>query len=122
MLPPGARPLVRVQDPKAPGGLASKAPGKLALFAASQGDEISGPAPGENQGLFTKVLTEALGTGAADADGDGQISLQELSDWVKPRVAREARRDSRDQNPVLTVGSALGDLKTVSVGWGYRTR
>ena len=48
--------------------------------------------------------------------------MRSLSDWVKPRVAREARRDSRDQNPVLTAGASLGDLKTVSVGWGYRTR
>lgn len=111
VLPPGARPLVRVRQ--------ESSSGALALFAASQGNEISGPAPSGSRGLFTSVLTEALGTGAADGDGDGQISLQELEDWVKPRVTRTARSSGRDQTPVMTLGAGLGSPNAVSVGWGY---
>ncbi|MBI4701463.1 MAG: caspase family protein [Deltaproteobacteria bacterium] len=114
VLPPGARPLVRVKD-EAPAA-------QLALFTASGGTEISGPAPGENVGLFTKLVTEGLGTGAADGDGNGEISLQELADWVTPRVARAARQASREQNPRLVLGHGMGSAANVSVAWGYPTR
>lgn len=99
VLPDGARPLVRVKDaPVAP---------RLALMTASSGAEISGPVPGGAGGLFTRYLTEGLGKGQADINGDGQISLQELTEWVRPRVARDAKRDNRDQTPGVQVGSGL---------------
>ena len=110
ILPPGARPLMRVKE--APIGP------RLAVFSASHGDEISGPAPGENAGVFTKYLVEGLGTGQADADGDGQISLRELADWVGPRVAREAKKDKRDQHPSVAVGSGVGDPRNFIVEYG----
>jgi len=99
VLPDGARPLVRVKEaPVAP---------RLALMTASSGAEISGPVPGGAGGLFTRYLNEGLGKGQADINGDGQISLQELSEWVRPRVARDAKRDNRDQTPSVQVGSGL---------------
>jgi uncharacterized caspase-like protein len=110
VLPPGARPLMRVKE-EAPSA-------QLALFTASQGDEISGPAPGENAGVFTKYVVAGLGAGQADIDGDGQISLQELSDWVSPRVAKDAKTDKREQHPKLTVGSGVGDAKSFVVEYG----
>jgi hypothetical protein len=64
------------------------------------------------------MLVEAIGTGAADIDGDGNLSLAEIATWVKPRVAREAREDHREQNPTLTTGSALGDPSSVIVAGG----
>lgn len=99
VLPDGARPLVRVKE-------ASVAP-RLALLTASSGAEISGPAPDGNGGLFTRYVNEGLGRGQADINGDGQISLQELSEWVRPRVARDAKRDNRDQTPSMQIGSGL---------------
>jgi hypothetical protein len=114
VLPPGARPLMRVKD-TAPAA-------QMALFTASRGDEISGPAPGEDAGLFTKYVTQALGTGQADMNGDGQITLQELSDWVSPRVARDARTASREQHPNVVVGSGLGSAGNFVVEYGLAPR
>ena len=114
VLPPGARPLMRVRD-AAPAA-------QVALFTAAGASEISGPAPGDSLGLFTKYVTEGLGTGAADGDGDGQISLQELADWVKPRVARDARKDNREQTPSVTVGNNVGSAGSFSVAWGFATK
>lgn len=73
---------------------------------------------GAAAGLFTDYVIQGLGTGAADLDGDGQISLQELSDYVRPRVSREARKDNRDQKPSLVVGQALGSPSSFIVAWG----
>ena len=110
VLPPGARPLVRVKE--------TTAPAQLALFSASSGSEISGPAPGGEGGLFTKYVIDGLGTGAADMNGDGQVSLGELSQWVTPRVSRDAKKDNRDQNPSLNVGKGLGSADSFIVEWG----
>ena len=91
-------------------------------MTASSGDEISGPALGESGGVFTKYLTQALGGGQADANGDGQVSLKELSDWVTPRVARDARQDNREQHPKLVVGSGVGSPDDFIVEWGVAAR
>lgn len=114
VLPPGARPLVKVKDAEA-------AP-RVALFSATGPSEISGPAPGTSEGLFTRTVVEGLGAGKADTDGDGQISLQELADWVKPRVNREAMKDHRAQTPSLTMGGAIGSAANFIVGYGYAPR
>ncbi len=47
--------------------------------------------------------------GQADGDGDGKLSLKELFDFVKPRVAKEVRRDNREQTLTLTTGRNVGD-------------
>jgi hypothetical protein len=114
VLPPGARPLMRVKEP-------TPIP-HMALFTASQGDEISGAAPGENQGAFTKYLLQGLGTGAADINGDGQVSLQELHDWVSPRVASASKRDNREQHPKLVAGSGVGGMNDFIVEYGLPTK
>ncbi len=111
VLPEGTRPLVRVAK--------TKAAGRVSLLSASTGAEISGPAPDGDGGLFTHHLLQAIGTGAADIDGDGQISLGELSSWISPRVTREAKRDNREQHPELTVGSKVGSADELIIGWGY---
>jgi Caspase domain len=100
VLPPGARPLVRVKE--APVGA------RLAVLSASGGSEISGPVPGGTGGLFTHHVADGL-SGQADADGDGRLSLKELYDFVKPRVAKDARRDNREQTPTLVTGKNVGD-------------
>lgn len=39
--------------------------------------------------VFTRHLVEAVQTGAADLDGDGDVSLDELYEWVSDRVIAE---------------------------------
>jgi hypothetical protein len=111
VLAPGTRPLVRVEEPKQQA--------RVALLSASSGAEISGPAADGSGGLFSKYLIEAIGSGQGDINGDGQISLKELSEWVGPRVAREARRANREQTPHLTLGKRLGGAEEFIVSWGY---
>jgi hypothetical protein len=110
VLPKGARPLVRVRD--------TTPAAQLALFSASSGVQISGPDAAGDGGLFTKYVLDALGTAAADQNGDGQVSLQELSDWVSPRVARDAKRDGRDQAPSVTMGANAGSPSAFIVAYG----
>jgi hypothetical protein len=93
-------------------------PAQIALFSASSGSEISGPAPGGTGGLFTKFVVDGLATGAADANGDGQVSLGELAQWVTPRVERGAKADNRDQTPSLVTGKGFGSADAFLVEWG----
>jgi hypothetical protein len=72
------------------------------------------------EGAFTKFLVEGFGAGRADADGDGQLTLRELADWVTPRVTREAKSQQRDQTPKLTVGPRFGEPKDYPLAWGLR--
>lgn len=110
VLPPGARPLVRVKE--------ESAPAQLAIFSASSGNQISGPSAAGDGGLFTKFVIDGLGSGAADMNGDGQVSLSELAQWVGPRVTREAQQANREQVPSLVVGKGLGSPESFIVEWG----
>ncbi len=109
-LPEGTRPLVPVEP------VQSKP--RVALFASSAANEISGNAPNSAEGLFTRHLLNAIGQGRADIDGDGQISLAELEQYVGPRVARDARQVSREQNPMLSVSDELGAAENIILIWG----
>ncbi len=110
VLPKGTRPLVKVKD-AAPGA-------RVALFSAASGSEISGPTRDGDRGLFSKLVADGLGSGQADANADGKVTLQELVDWVKPRVASEARRDGREQTPSLAAGSGASAGLVVASGLG----
>ncbi len=111
VLAPGTRPLVFVEK--------VKATARVALLSASSGAEVSGPTADGKGGLFSKYLIDAIGSGQADINGDGQISLKELEDWIKPRVKREAKRANRDQTPNVQVGKKLGAPDDFIVSWGY---
>jgi Caspase domain len=89
----GARPLVVVT------AMANTSP-KVSVLAASSSDEISGSLDEQGHGLFTYYLLKGL-QGAADADGNGHVSLEELHAYVKKSVQREARRQNREQTPNL---------------------
>ena len=112
VLPAGARPLVAVRD--------AKPTAKLALFTASTGAQISGPALDGKGGLFSQLVAEGLGSAKADMDEDGQVSLAELSQWVKPRVQREAKKDRRDQTPGLVLGAGAGRAEDFVVAYGVK--
>jgi uncharacterized caspase-like protein len=109
VLPKGARPLVRVQSPQPAA--------QMALFSAASGSQISGPSHDGTSGVFTQYVVQGLGTGAADINGDGQVALDELTQWVTPRVQRDAKNDNRDQVPSLAVGSGVA-ASTFMVEWG----
>jgi hypothetical protein len=114
VLPEGARPLVLVKTvPAAP---------SMSMFTASTGAQISGPDAGGTHGAYTKFVLEGLGTGAADINGDHQISLQELSEWVSPRVAAESELAGRQQTPTLVLGSSYGSAREVILAYGLATR
>lgn len=80
---------------------------RVALFAASEGSQISGPNRSRTAGLFTSAVAEGLSSALADIDGDGTITLDELKEWVTPRVEREAHRQNRAQTPVLSLGPGI---------------
>ena len=54
-----------------------------AMEYAWEGENLSGSA---NPSVFTKALVQGLDTGAADLDQDGQVSVDELYDYVYSRV------------------------------------
>ncbi|WP_327351094.1 caspase, EACC1-associated type [Streptomyces sp. NBC_01304] len=56
--------------------------------------------------LFTGALVEGLRTGQADLDGDGEIGLAELADYIGQRI----RAVTPQQNPQLWMFGAQGDL------------
>ncbi len=111
VLAPGTRPLVFVE--------AVKTTARVALLSASSGVQISGPTADGKGGLFSKHLMDALGSGQADMDGDAQISLKELDEWIRPRVEREAKKANREQTPTVQVGKKLGAPADFIVAWGY---
>jgi len=86
----------------------------VAVLSASSVTEVAGQLPGGTSGLFTHFLLEGLGYGRADRDGDGQITLGELEAYVRPLVSKAARRDHRDQTPVLSVEGRLSSAVVVS--------
>ena len=110
VLAPGARPIVRVKS--------VPTPGNVVMFSASGGGEISGPTSDGKAGLFSTYLLQGLGNGRADLNGDGQISLKELIDYVGPRVSREAAKANRAQHPALRSGDKVSGSATIMLVWG----
>jgi hypothetical protein len=115
VLPAGTRALVRTLAVTPPAS-------KMLVLSAAGPTEISGPSPGEAVGLFTKTLTDGLGKGSADQNGDGQVTATELQRYLSDRVPREAARDKRSQNPQMSVGRALGSADALPISWGYAGR
>ncbi len=96
VLAKGTRPLVGKVD------MAVEAQGKISVISASAGDQISGSNDAAGYGLFTYNLLQGLNGAAKDAQG--QVTLNSLYDYLKPRVQDEARRANRDQTPQLQGG------------------
>lgn len=105
VLPEGARPLARVRTATPPKG--------LVVLTASTGAEISGAREDGALGLFTSYLLEGIGKGRADIDGDAQITVDELIDWVGPRVTRAAKKAGRQQTPTVLGAAAPGRVVLV---------
>ena len=88
----GARPLVMKVDTES-------APQNLTVFAAASGEQITSTLEDQGHGTFTYYFLKGLSGGAKDASG--RVSAQALYDYLKPKVQGAARRQNRDQEPVL---------------------
>lgn len=95
VLAQGARPLVAKAAELAP------TEARLTILAAASGDEITGTLQEQSHGLFTYHLLKGL-------SADPKASAKSLFDYLKPRVQDDARRENREQTPVLA-GTALGE-------------
>jgi uncharacterized caspase-like protein len=93
----GTRPLVPIKAPKA---------NRIIALTASAARETTGAARDAAHGLFTRHLLAGMG-GAADANGDGQVTLGELAEHVRSRVSKDARLDNRDQTPSLLIDRGI---------------
>ena len=90
VLAKGARPLVT----KVEQGISLDA--KLTVLAAASGDQITGTLEEQGHGMFTYFFFRGL--------SDGLNTGKALFDYLDPKVQDEARRQNREQKPVL-----LGD-------------
>jgi uncharacterized caspase-like protein len=106
VLAAGTRPLI----PVAPSAQA----GSIVTLTAAGAGETTGVATGLDQGLFTHYLISGL-AGAADADGDANVTLAEVVSHVQQGVERDARRENRDQRPTISLPKSTNAAKTFIV-------
>jgi hypothetical protein len=76
----------------------SAIPDKLNVFSASSNDQVSSGWPDKKHGLFTYFMLKGI-QGNADNNNDKQISYEELSNYIKLNVERQAGFLDRKQNP-----------------------
>jgi uncharacterized caspase-like protein len=91
----GQRPMVlSVENPVLAGG-------KAVVLTASAGDQTSSTFEDKGHGLLTYFFLKGL-QGAADGNQDGEISMAELFQYVKPQVQKVARKQyNNEQTPQL---------------------
>lgn len=94
VLAKGARPLVL----KVETGIADL-PGNMTAFSASQETEITSSLDDQGHGIFTYFFVKGL-SGAAK-NSSGAVTAQSLFDYLSPKVSDAARRQNREQTPVL---------------------
>ena len=81
--------------------------GTVVTIASSTGDEKSQIWSEKQQSLFSYWLNQGL-KGNADEDGDGEINIDELSDYVYETVTHTAKvRFARPQTPVRIIRSGV---------------
>lgn len=91
VLAEGVRPLItKVNLGKTPGG-------KVTVFSAAAGNEITSTLKNKGHGMFTYFFLKGLGGEAKNASG--RITAKSLYNYIKPRVQDEARRQNREQTP-----------------------
>lgn len=70
----------------------------ISVLVAAQGNQISSSYQEGRHGLFTYFFLKGL-MGEADANGDGQIELKEVFEYLKPQVQLHARKSNQEQTP-----------------------
>jgi uncharacterized caspase-like protein len=84
-----------------------------AIITASRPAEVSMELPELGHGVFTYYLLAGL-NGAADLNGDGIVTLQELYEYVEQQVTQKSRSVGGNQHPVMK-GELEGVLPLVKV-------
>jgi uncharacterized caspase-like protein len=79
------------------------------VFSSSTENQLSNWYPEKKHGLFTYFFLKGL-QGAADANHDGQITAEELENYLNENVPEKAREQNREQTPQM-----LGDKDRVIV-------
>lgn len=80
--------------------------GRYLLAATSPADPAL-PDKEREYSLFSHHLIEGIKTGEADADADGLITVQDLYEYVYPRVYEESHRQ---QKPMRWISDQAGEL------------
>jgi len=75
-------------------------PGNVTVFSAAGGKEISSAWPEKKHGLFSYFLMKGM-RGDADINGDREITMGELGDYIKENVSEMAGMLDREQTPGL---------------------
>jgi hypothetical protein len=97
----------RVGQP--PSGLEADATAKTSILAAARPFSLAAESDRLEHGLFTHAVLTGLG-GAADADGDGYVTLRELSAYIEKTVPELS---DAQQRPYVSIPSSevLGSLR-----------
>ncbi len=74
-------------------------PQNLTVFTAASGEQITSTLEDQGHGTFTYYFLKGLSGNAKDASG--AVTAQGLQNYLKPEVQDAARRQNRDQEPVL---------------------
>ena len=77
-----------------------KVSGNLTVFSAASGRQISSAWPEKKHGLFSYFLMKGM-RGDADVNGDREITMGELGDYIKENVSDMAGMLDREQTPGL---------------------
>jgi len=83
------------------------------IITASRPAEVSMELPELGHGVFTYYLLAGL-NGAADLNGDGIVTVQELYEYVERQVTQKSRSVGGNQHPVMK-GELEGVLPLVKV-------
>jgi hypothetical protein len=75
-------------------------PGNVTVFSAAGAKEISSAWPEKKHGLFSYYLMKGM-RGDADTNGDNQITVGELGDYIRENVSDMAGMLDREQTPGL---------------------
>lgn len=87
------------------------------ILTSSAATEYSFERQGEELAVYTRYLVEGIQTGAADLDGDGAISVNELHDYVRSQVHKAApamkpeRYVFQEGEKILLAKAPVGDPK-----------
>ena len=70
----------------------------VTLFSAASGNQISSAWPEKQHGIFSYWLMKGM-QGSADANGDQQLTVEELGEFIRENVRTTAGRLDREQTP-----------------------
>lgn len=86
----------------------------FSLISAAKGNELSQEYDQGQQGLFTYAMLSALNSPAADRNGDGYISINEMFGAISPLVSK-LRDKTYPQTPQILVPDPLGEVAIASL-------